>query len=131
MAQELKSNLQLNINATLQYYLGTQTHGYRWPRLLLRMAFCQLVQPCQTMKVHYRVCGASENGINKDMCDAKLLPTTVSTYPVVCVCFCHLLETEHCCLCSIRRHNLPSAAHLSPTTTPPPPTRPPPYTCHP
>ena len=35
------------------------------------------------MKVYYRVCGASENGINKDMCDAKLLPTTVSAYPVV------------------------------------------------
>ena len=32
----------------------------------------------------------SVSSINKDMCGAKLLPATVSTYPVDCVCFCHL-----------------------------------------
>ena len=35
-------------------------------------------QSCQTVKVHYRVCGVG-NGINKG---AKLLPTTVLAYPV-------------------------------------------------
>ena len=33
------------------------THGYRWPSLLTQTAFCH---PCQTIKVHYRVFGASE-----------------------------------------------------------------------
>ena len=35
------------------------------------------------------------NGINKDVCDAKLLPTTVLACSVDCVCFCHLLKTQH------------------------------------
>ena len=39
------------------------------------------------------------NSINKDVCGTKLLPATVLTYPVDCVCFCHLLETQHYCLC--------------------------------
>ena len=42
------------------------------------MAFCQ---PCQTMKVHYKPV-EPVNGFNKDMFGAKLLPTTVSVYPV-------------------------------------------------
>ena len=32
-------------------------------------------------------------GFNKDACGTKLLPTTVSAYPVEYVCFCHLLNT--------------------------------------
>ena len=35
------------------------------------------------------------NSIIKDMSRIKLLPTTVSAYPVYCVCFCHLLNTQH------------------------------------
>ena len=46
------------------------------------------------------------NGINKDMCGAKLLSTTVSAYPVDCVRFCDLLKTQHCCLSSNGRYNL-------------------------
>ena len=33
------------------------THGHRWPSLLSQTAFCH---PCQNIKVHYRVFGASE-----------------------------------------------------------------------
>ena len=38
---------------------------------------------------------------SKGACGTKLLPTTVLAYPVDCarVCFCHLLNTQHCCLC--------------------------------
>ena len=50
-------------------------------------------------------------GINKDVCGAKLLPTTVSAYTMNFICSCHLVKTQHCCLCSCGRYNLPSAAH--------------------
>ena len=56
-------------------------------------------------------------GINKDMCGAKLLQTTVSAYAVNCICFFHLLKTQHCSLCPCGMYNLPLAAH-----PPPPPT---------
>ena len=36
------------------------------------------------------------NGINKDVSGARLLPTTVSAYPVDSVSFCHLLNHEKC-----------------------------------
>ena len=51
------------------------------------------------------------SGINKDVCGAKLLPTTASAHPVDCVCFCHLLKTDHCCLCQNERYNPTPAAH--------------------
>ena len=51
------------------------------------------------------------NGINKDVSGTRLLPTTVSTYPMDWVCFCHLLNTQHCCLCPGGSFNPPSAAH--------------------
>ena len=34
-----------------------QVYGYKWPSLLSQMAFCQ---PCKTMKVNFRDCGARE-----------------------------------------------------------------------
>ena len=71
-----------------------QAHGYRWPSLPSHMAFCQ---PSQTMKVHYRLV-EPVNGIIKGVCDAELLPITVSAYLMDCVCFCHLMKTQHCCL---------------------------------
>ena len=55
------------------------------------------------------------NGINKDVSGTRLLLTTVSTYPVDWICFCHLLTTQHCYLCSNRRYNSPSATHLPQT----------------
>ena len=51
------------------------------------------------------------NGINKDVIGATLLPMIVLTYPIDWVCFCHLLKTQHCCLCPIGRYNLPLATH--------------------
>ena len=55
------------------------------------------------------------------MCGARLLLTTVSTYLVDWVCFCHLIKTQYCCLCPSGRYNLPLATQL-----PLPPTHPPP-----
>ena len=49
------------------------------------------------------------NGINKYVSGARLVPTTVPTYPVDRVCFCQLLKTQHCCLYN---------SHLATHTTP-------------
>ena len=57
------------------------------------------------------------SGTNKDVTGARLLPTTVSTCHVDGVSFCHLLKTQHCCVCPYGRFNPPLATHL-----PPPPT---------
>ena len=62
------------------------------------------------MKVRYKACGASE-WYYKDVCDAKLFPMTTLAYPIYCVCFCHLLRTQHCCLCPNGRYNLLLTAH--------------------
>ena len=63
------------------------------------------------------------NGINKDVCGAKLQPTTVSAYPSDHLC--HLVNTQYCCLCLSGSLNPPPAAH-PPTPTPmlSPPTHP-------
>ena len=53
--------------------------------------------------------------IDVDMCGTKLLPTTASAYPVDCVSFCNLLETQHYCLSFNSRYNqAPSAIHPIP-----------------
>ena len=56
------------------------------------------------------------SGINKDVCDYKLLPTTASAYMLsnVFVSVTYILKTQHCYLCPCERYNLPPAAHLSP-----------------
>ena len=97
-----------------------QTHGYWWPSLLSQMAFCQ---PCQTMKVHYRACGAMQRAalIGMCACGVKLLSTTISACPVEWVCFCHLLKTQSV-VCIImegpdaimdRRYHLDCRRHFS------------------
>ena len=75
---------------------------------------------------------------NKGACGTKLLPMIVLAYPVDCVCFCHLLNTQHCCLCPNGRYNPPPSSHPlhPPLAHPSPYTRHPlihatPYTCHP
>ena len=72
--------------------------------------------------------GASKHvTINKniDVYGAKLLPKTILAYPVdwLWVYLCHLLNTQHCCLCPNEKLDLPLAAHL-----PHPPTLT--YMCH-
>ena len=67
------------------------------------------------------------NGINKDVSGTILLPTTVSTYPMDWVCFCHLLNTQHCCLCPYGSFGPPPASHPPPPPTPPPSHPPTPY----
>ena len=55
--------------------------------------------------------------------NGRLLPMTLSTYPVDWVCLCHLLKTKHCFLCPNGRYNPPLATH-------PPTYLPTPITCH-
>ena len=50
------------------------------------------------------------NGINKDVCGAKLYPTAVLAYAVDCDCLCHLLNTQCCFLCLNASLNLPLAS---------------------
>ena len=54
------------------------------------------------------------NHINKDVSGARLLPTTVLTYPVDWVYFCHWLKTQQCSLHSNGRYNLPLVTHHPP-----------------
>ena len=50
-------------------------------------------------------------GTNRDVCGAKLLPTSLSACQVSHVCSYHLLNTQHCCQCPSGRFNPPPAAH--------------------
>ena len=84
-----------------------QTHGCRWPSLLSQIAFCC---PCQPPRCTTGSLGPV-NGINKDVSGARMLPTTVSTYPMDWVCFRHLLKTQHHCLCPNGRYNLQLPTH--------------------
>ena len=78
---------------------------------MAKFAFTEgLCQPCKTTEVHYRAGGALD-GINKDMCDAKLHPTAVLAYPVDCDCWCHLLDTHCCCMSPNGTLNPPLASH--------------------
>ena len=56
MAQELKSNLQPNINDTLMHYLETSTVWLYTARSALTNGFCQ---PCKAVLVHYKAYGAT------------------------------------------------------------------------
>ena len=66
------------------------------------------------------------DGINKDVCGAKLHPTAVLAHPVDYDCWCHLLDTNCCCMRPIGTLNPSSASHPLLTSLPPPS----PYTCH-
>ena len=98
--------------------LRHQAYGYRWLSLFLQPAFHQ---PCQTTKC---TTGPVEpmGDINKDVCGAKLLPTSILACAVNCSRFCYLMKTQQCCLCPCGKYNLPPAAH---------PTHYPPHTSHP
>ena len=99
---------------------------YRWPSLILQTAFCP---PCQTMKVHYRVCAASKQHYNKDICGAKLLSTVVSAYVSGGLCL-FLWLIEDTALLPVfyspltpahpTTYSLYSLPTLSPLTHPPP-----------
>ena len=85
-----------------------------------KQLFANPVTPCWCTTGHLEPL----RGINKDACGAKLLPTTVSAYPVGCVCFVtYCMETQHCCLCTNGNYSPCTCPHH-----PLPPTRP--YTCH-
>ena len=60
---------------------------------------------------------------NQNWCGVKLLPMSISTYPVDCVHLRHLLRAQYHCLCPNGREGPPLACPPTPTT-PPPPTHP-------
>ena len=107
--------LKLN-SSTIQAH---QAHSYKWPNLLLQMAFVDHNKPWK--------CTAGlvkpVNGIIKDVSGAKLLPTTISAYPAGLVCFYHLLlrhSTTACVLMEGITHLwLPSSQYPPPPTCPP------------
>ena len=114
-----------------------QAHGYRWPSLrFYRELFVNHMKSwkCTPGPVE------SVNSIIKDVRGPKLLLTTASAYPVNCVCFCHLLKTQHCCLYPNGRYSITHvwlSTHLIPPLSHPPTpltqpsfTHPPPYMCH-
>ena len=65
-----------------------------------------------------------QNGINRDMCGAKLPPTTVSAYSVI-VTACATYWTYSTAVCVLM-----ILVALTRLWLPTPPIRPPPYTCH-
>ena len=87
------------------------------------MAFCW---PCKTELVHYRACWpiGPLGSTNQNWLCAKLLPMAVLINPMVCIHSCHLLGTQHYCLCSNGRKDPPSACPPTPTITLPPHTHP-------
>ena len=73
--------------------LDGQVCFYRW-------LFVNLVKPwrCTVEAVE------PVNSIIKDVSDAKLLPMTVSAYPVNFVCFYYIMMIQQCCLCPNGRY---------------------------
>ena len=109
MVQELISNYSWTIKPysytillskhTNRMVINSQVFFHKW----------LFTNPVKPQKVYYRAYIMSMNGIIKDVCDVKLLPMTISAYPVDYVCSWHLLKTQHCCICPNRRYNLTSA----------------------
>ena len=84
------------------------------------MAIFEPIKPCRCTT------GPVEpvNGINKDVCGAKLQPMTVSAFPVDCDLLCHLLDTQyrfHVLMEALTHLQLPTLPHHLPH---PPPTHP-------
>ena len=89
MAQELKSNLQPNINDTLMHCLETSTVWL----YIVRSAFTDgfFADP---VKPHWCITELVEplGSTNQSWCGVKLLTMSISTHPVDCVHICHLLR---------------------------------------
>ena len=104
-AQEMKSSLLLIFKLIPLHYLEI-------PSTCLWMAkstFTDSLLPTVSNHHSTTVSVGLVNGINKGVTSARLLPTTVSTCPVDYIPFCHLLKTQHCCLCPYGRLNPPPA----------------------
>ena len=120
MVQELKSNLQPNINDTLMHSLSrdincvaihSQVCFHRW----------LFYNP---VKLYWCITGlvGPLGSTNQSWCGVKLLSMFVSTHPVGCAHICHLLRAQ-------RHYRCPNGREGPPSTCPPtlsPPTHPPP-----
>ena len=103
--QELKFNLKSNISDTLVTVqksstcmvidIDSQVCFHKWDPVKLCWGITGPVEPL--------------GSTNQSLWDAKLLPMSVSTYPVDCVHLCHLLRTQYHCLCPNGGENLPLA----------------------
>ena len=110
IAQELKSNLLLNIKPTLLYYPETpNTLTIDGQACFHRRLFADPVKPlrCTTGSVE------PVNGNNKDVGEAmQTAASNCLNYPVDWICFCYLLKIQHCCLCPNGSYNPPPATYL-------------------
>ena len=120
MAQELKSNLQPNID-TLMHCLETSTVWL----YIARSAFTDVFLPCKAALEHYRACGLL-GCTNQGWHGVKLLIMSISTHAVGYVHICHLLRGQHYCQCPNNRESPPSAWPPTPIAhpVPLPPTHP-------
>ena len=96
------------------------THSYTVQRcqvasLLSQAVFADTVKPPWCIAEPMEPLGNT----NQNWWDVKLLPMSVLTYPVHCVCLCHLLGTQDHCLCPNGRVNLPSPCPPTPLYTTP------------
>ena len=116
MAQELKFNLQPNINDTLNE-CTVQKHQ-----------LCSYSQVCfhrrlfaNPVKLHWCIAGlvGPLGSANQSWCGVKLLTMSVSTHSVGCVHICHLLRGQHHCQCPNGNENPASACPPTPTRSPP------------
>ena len=113
--QELKSNLKSDINDAPMYclkninYMAIDIQG-----CFHRQLFANPV------KLHWCITGPVQplGSTNQSSWGTRLLPMSVSTYPVDYVHLCHLLSTQHNCLCPNGKENPPSVCPPTPTTIP-------------
>ena len=106
-------------------FAKTVSNRTRWLSVLSQLAYADPVKPWRCIAGLVEPVG----GINKDVCGARLLPVTVSAYAANYNHFCHLIKTQHCCLCPCERYNPPPTTHPHHHLPHPLPPAHPPSTC--
>ena len=105
ITQELKSNLLVNIK--LHSYT---TQKRQLKHMIIDSQVCfhtrHFTDPIKPQRCTTESVGPV-NGIYKDVSGARLLPTTVSTYPVDWVCFCHWRHNTAACVPPLATHSPP------------------------
>ena len=117
-AQELKSNLLLNIILNLNYCTTKKhkIHGYRWPSLLPQMAFLTLSNHQGTLQgLQGQWMALIRMRVVLDCCQHN--DCFDLQCPVDWICFCHLPKIQHCCLCPNGGYDLSLATHPPTPTT--------------
>ena len=99
------TRIEIQFNAQHSWYTHApsryiQVYFHRW------LYFCQ---PCKTA-LNLCITGPVPLGsTNQNWWGVRLLPISISTHPVDCVHLCHLLRTQHHCLCPNGKEDPPSS----------------------